>query len=244
MTKRSSRWFNLGLLLILLGALLGIVYAGIAVWGDWEAFSFRMEDAIRSDKTFRGLRCPVLMTTRETERIHAILKNPTDKELTRSIRVFITEGDAYNARTLTEKARLGPGESQRFSWEIRPEDRVYDMFVLVRAFVFRSGSLPSQDASCGVMVLDLPFGRGDAIVLALVAASLAAMAVGMWLMRGNSPAASERAHRLGQKAKAMAVFALAAMIAGSFGWFLLGGVALILFLLLAVISVMQAFSAS
>jgi hypothetical protein len=42
----------------------------------------------------------------------------------------------------------------------------------------------------------------------------------------------------------MAVFALAAMIAGSFGWFLLGGVALILFLLLAVISVMQAFSAS
>ncbi len=240
MTKRSARWFNLGLLLLLLGAFLGTVYAGIAVWGDWEAFSFRMEDAIRSDKTFRGLRCPVLMTTRETERFHAILKNPTDKQLTRSIRVFVTEGDAYNVRTLTEKVRLDPGESQRLSWEIRPEDRVYDMFVLVRAFVFRSGPLPSQDASCGVMVLALPFGRGNVIVLALVIGSLAAMAVGGWLMRRNRLAASERAHRLGQKATAMAAFALAAMAAGALGWFLLGSVALILLLLLVVVIVMQA----
>lgn len=232
------------MLLLLLGAFLGTVYAGIAVWGDWEAFSFRMEDAIRSDKTFRGLRCPVLMTTRETEHIHAILKNPTDKQLTRAIRVLVTEGDTYNVRTLTGKARLDPGESQRFSWDIRPEDRVYDMFVLVRAFVFRSGPLPSQDASCGVMVLDLPFGRGDAIVLALVAGSLVTMAVGGWLLRRNRLAASERARRLGQMATAMAVFALVAMAAGSFGWFLLGSVALILLFLLVVITVMQAFSAS
>jgi hypothetical protein len=236
--------FNIGLGLVFLGSLLGAVYAGLAVWGDWEALSFRTGEAFMSDETFRGLRCPVLMSARQAEEIHVTLRNPTDSELSRTVRVFISEGDTFNLRTFIEKVRLAPGESRVLSWEIYPQDAVYDLFVLVRVFVFRTATLPSQDAACGVMVLDLPVGSGDLIIAFLVGSGLLSMGAGAWLMRRARLAASDRALSLASNAKALAVFALAGMVAGHFGSLLLGSGALLLFFLLGIITAAQAFSGS
>ena len=98
MKRESSIIFNAGMLLILLGAFIGVPYGAAAAWGDWEAVQFQTSVSFRSDKSLTTLRCPVLLTTGETGRVSLTVGNPTDRKLTRAVRIYISEGYVDNMR--------------------------------------------------------------------------------------------------------------------------------------------------
>ncbi|HID84512.1 MAG TPA: hypothetical protein EYP54_05330, partial [Anaerolineales bacterium] len=87
----------------------------MAAWGDWEALQFDTMVAFRSEKTLPTLRCPVLMTTGESGTVSVVIRNPTDREITRTVRVHISTGDILAMREFIERVPLGPGESRRLS---------------------------------------------------------------------------------------------------------------------------------
>ncbi len=226
-----------GLLLLFVGAFLGALYAGAAAWGDWEALQFDVDTALRSERSLSTLRCPVLMTTGEIGTVGVVVKNPTSHTITRTVRIHISQGDVLAMREFTERVTLEPKGKQYLSWEIYPEDRVFNLFVLVRVILFRGFSLPSADAACGVMVLDLPWARGGQIVAGVVAASLLCMGVGELLLRKGLYGAPERTREVARSARAIAVLALVAMGAGYLGLLWVGSAALVLLVLLAVVAV-------
>ncbi len=229
----------LGLLLLSLGALFGTLYAGVAIWGNWEAFQFDIDAAFRSDRTLSTLRCPVLMTTGESGVVSVVIENPTDANLTRRVRVHISEGDILAMREFTEQVALGPGESRRISWEVFPQDRVFNLFVLVRVYLFAKHPLPSEDATCGIMVLDLPPLRGGGIIAFLVAFALVGMTVGAMLSRRGVHSAPARQREAIQSAMGIAVLVAIAMLAASLRWLWIGTIALVLLALLVVITVLR-----
>lgn len=229
-----------GLILLFLGVLLGALYVGAAAWGDWEALQFDTLVAFRSEKGLSTLRCPVLMTTGETGTVHVTVRNPTDRQITRTVRAYISAGDVMAKREFMERVVLGPGESRRLSWEILPQDRVFDLFVLVRVYLSRSYRLPSEDAACGVLVLDLPSWRGGVLVSLVVAASLLCMGAGTVLSRRGLHRASERVRWLVRNGTAMAAIVVAAIAAGFLGWLWLETITLILLFLLVIITAGQA----
>ncbi|RME88846.1 MAG: hypothetical protein D6770_05950 [Anaerolineae bacterium] len=229
----------LGLILLSLGALFGTLYAGAAIWGNWEAFQFDIPAAFRSDKTLPTLRCPTLITTGENGTVSVEIKNPTNDSLRRTVRIHISEGDILAMREFTEQVSLGPGESRRLAWEVFPQDRVFDLFILVRVYLPAKYPLPSEDATCGIMVLDLPSLRGRDITAFLIIASLAGMALGVVLSGRWLREAAPKLREAVSSARGVVVFVLIAMLAAAFRWLWLGTIALVLVILLTVITVLR-----
>lgn len=234
--RRRSTARILGLILLYLGILLGAVYAAVAAWGDWEALQFGTMVAFRSEDTLSTLRCPVLMTTGESAPISVLVKNPLQREITRTVRVYISAGDILAKREFMERVRLGPGESRRLSWEIFPQDRVFDRFVLVRVYLARGFFLPSADASCGVMVVNLPSWRGNVIVFSVLAISLLGMGSGVFLVRKGLHGASMRVRELARNGTAMAALVVLSIPVGLLGWLWAESIVLLLIFLLAIIT--------
>ena len=237
MTKRDSPAHTVGLLLLFSGILLGFLYAGVSVWGDLEALPFDTATSYQSEGTLSTLRCPVLMTTGEKGQVSVTIENPIDRTITRTVRVRISAGDILAKREYTEHVALEPGESRQISWEIFPQDRVFNLFVLVRVYLFRGSLLPSKDGACGVMVVDLPGWHGGTIVASVIIASVVCMGAGAFLVSRGLHEASRRTRELAQSGMAMAVIVVVGMAAGFLGWLWVGSAALVLLFLLAVVTI-------
>jgi hypothetical protein len=175
----------LSVLVFSVGLLLGTALFGATIWGDLEASLF---NASMGGEKRLPLRCPVMITTRETGTVSASVKNTLDRATEFTIRTHISDGYLTVMREINSKLPLEPDERQSAEWTAIPDDAVYGSLILARVYLYPKYPLPSRAGTCGIWVLDWPFLNGTLIYNLILVASLLGMGAGIgWWIAKNRP---------------------------------------------------------
>lgn len=221
---------TLGVLLFSAGVLFGMALFGIVVWPDLEASLF--DTSNRGNARFTTLRCPVMMTAKEIGTVSARFENSLERPVEFFIRTHISHGHITLKREIISKLPLASGETQTLKWTVTPEDAAFGRLILVRVRLGPKYPLPSRDASCGILVVDLPYLNGNQVFAFALAASLLGMVAGagLWAVanRPLSRLGRDVTHAMG----ALAGSVLIGTVVGLLGQWLLGVIIFVITVLL------------
>jgi len=243
-TQTDKRTLKNGLILSLfvLGAVIGFNLVTVSVWGDYEASMIGL--TYMGEKQLNTLTCPILATARDKAEVSVEIHNPLEHNLTRTVLVLVSSGRLSLLREDRVSFQLKPDESRELNWPVEPEDAVYGKLVLAKVYLFPSHSIPSKDATCGILVLDMPFLSGQQVVYGSLGLSMIGMAAGILLWQRNNKLKDRQQQELSRSMFMMAsaiTVGLAASLLGSrlaYGW-LLGGSCLVVAVLLLVVTLYQ-----
>ena len=174
---------TIGLFLLIIGTLLLAFLGLISIWGNIEAFVFNA--TIRSERSLSTLRCPATITPKDKAVVSARIINSSDRDLEMLIRTNISDGYVIFLREVPTTLTLKSGESGIVRVPISIEDAAYDRVVLVRMHQISRGSLPYKNASCGVIVFDLPWITGKQFVIAFFSLGTFLSAIGLVILSKN-----------------------------------------------------------
>jgi hypothetical protein len=233
MTGRDKLLRTVGTILFLAGFALGaLIFAG-AVWADLEGAMF--DTAIRGDKSLRSLRCPVLITRNETGTVSAAFHNSLDRDIRFSVQVRISQGFVTLMREEKTILPVDAGGTERLEWTVTADDAAYRSVVLVNVLQRGHYPLPSRQATCGILALNLPFLTGRQALSLAVAVSLVLMALGgaLWVV-GSWPLRKGSDLELARGMGALAISVVVGMVVGFLGAWLLGLIVVVITVLLIV----------
>ena len=174
---------TIGLILLVIGTLLLAFLGLISIWGNIEAFVFNA--TIRSERSLSTLSCPAIITPKDKAVVSARIINSSDRDLEMLIRTNISDGYVIFLREVPTTLTLKSGESGIVRVPISIEDAAYDRVVLVRMHQISRGSLPYKNASCGVIVFDLPWITGRQFVIAFFGLGTFLSAIGLVILSKN-----------------------------------------------------------
>lgn len=143
----------------------GLVWWGSSAWADLEASLF--DASITADVVLNDLRCPQFITPEEIRTISIRLQNPTDRILRQTARIHVSYGFVSLMREESVIIEMQPRETRQLEWFVSAEDAAWGRLVLVRLHLFRSFPLPSRTATCGIVLVNLPWLNGNHITLLL-----------------------------------------------------------------------------
>jgi hypothetical protein len=212
--RQSIKFFRtLGSILFLVGILLGLFLAGGLTWANLEAdfyFGFGARGEIGLDMT-----CPLIMTPAETGRATITLANSSERLVEPLVQVDIS---GPIGRSFRERVPVEAGAIQTASWEVGDQDLAFGHLILVKVYQFAALSLPSADASCGILVLSLGGLSGQDIYLLILVASVALAALGFLLWGASYRANKEHLpNEMGGMLLLSAIVGVAVLV-GSLGW--------------------------
>ncbi len=233
MTGRNRFLRTIGAILFSAGFVIGFVIFSVAVWADFEGAMF--DTSMRGERTLRTLRCPVVINAEETGTISATFHNTLDRPVQFAVRARISQGFVTIMREERALLPVDAGGTEGLEWIVTAEDAAYGSVVLVKVLVRASYPLPSRQATCGVLVLDLPFLSGSQALTLGVSASLFLLALGggLWLI-GSWPLKEGSELDLARGMGALAASVLVGMLVGFLGSWLLGVAVVVVTLLLIV----------
>lgn len=217
--KRLKR--VLGVVLFAVGVVIGLGLAAIAATGDMEAMLFDAGLAHLRDEALPTLRCPVFITASETGTVRARFKNPTDSDF--EFRIF-----AHVSQYLTmwrEEITMLPvaaGESEQLEWAVTADDAVQGNLVLAKILRTRHYPLPAQLGSCGIFVLNLPFGSGRAILTIAIVVMILCLAGGTALTTTTSGPVTDLRDDLTRAMLVLSATILAGLLISFLGGWALG----------------------
>jgi hypothetical protein len=173
--KNNQRALWLDISAFGMGVIAGFFLIFIAAWADMEASAYGFPRLANAG--LGGLRCPVLMTPDETSTIALDVSNPTEGQISPSIKTLIS------TRILPEEfldgILLTPGDSKRLEWKVDAENIDLGSFIFAKVLLYSAYPLPTREATCGIFIIDLP-GTGRVIVPVLMALSLISMGWGLY----------------------------------------------------------------
>ena len=222
-----------------LSALIGFALLTVAVWGDVEASMFDISQ--NGEKRLGTLSCPVLITPQDEAEFSAKFHNPIERAIETSVRVHISGGHLTLKQQENYRFELAPNETRKLAWPVNPEDAAYGKMVLVKVYRFRSYPIPSADATCGILVLDLPTVTGKQIVYGSTGLSFLGMigTVGLW--RKNNPLMSKKKTETFRSMAILAGSIVLGLGASLLGYWLVGSLGLVIAILLTVGAITQSF---
>ncbi len=230
MKRHKTVLRSVSVLLFVIGVALGLVLSIMAVWGEIEAMMFDLSrDA---DAGLGSLRCPLIVTTKDTATATASVKNPTDKKMTRSLKVHISHGHATLMREINEKLPLEPGEKKQLEWALATDDAAFGRFILVGAYMPSYYPYPSRRGTCASLVLDMPYLTGGQIAALAVAGSGLGMGSGVGLWIAADRPSNEKRRKATRAMGTLAATIAAGLVANLLGWWLLGGILLVITVIL------------
>jgi hypothetical protein len=218
MTKRTQGLRALAVAVSSLGVVIGLTLSIGGIWADLEASLF--DRSLGADGRLSSLRCPTIMTASRPSVISATLSNPFDRDIEHNIRVHISEGFVTLMREERATVPLAPGERKTLEWPITADDAAYGRIVFVRAYQFPKYPQPDREASCGVLVLNVPVLSGGQIVGLAFASSLLAMGGGVLLWNRVSHSASKRDQRIVTSMISLGAVVLVTMVATVLGFWI------------------------
>ena len=162
----------------IVGVVLGLYLIVIAAWADMESSFYGFSRL--ADAGLDGFSCPVIMTRDETSAVSLTVSNTTDSPVTPSVKVEIST--PFTMDEFNENIELAPGESRKLTWSVGSGNIDLGNFIFAKALVYSAYPLPSQEANCGIFILDLP-GSGRLILPLLIFFSLLGMGWGLYRMK-------------------------------------------------------------
>lgn len=224
---RSSRW--LSVLAYTVGVGVGFFLILVGAWADVESGAYDFPRLANAG--LGGLRCPVLMTREETGTISLRLSNPTDNPITPSVKVQVSTDTL--PQEFTENIELLPGESSWLEWPVTSENIDLGWFILAKVMRFSTYPLPSQEATCGIFIIDFP-GTGRVLFPVLVTLSLIGLGWGLLQINRSQPANTWLSKHRGSLTFLALMIGLGLLLIVVSGW-IFSLLALVVILLLIVI---------
>jgi len=175
------------LLPYLIGLAAGFFLILVSTWADMEASVYGFPRQAHAG--LKGFSCPILMTRRETGRIAFTISNTTDGKISPFIKFMASTPVMLEEHS--EDFDLAPGESRALEWQVDSENIDLGQFIFAKVLVISAYPLPTQEASCGIFVLNLPVS-GRTTLWLLIATSLIGMGWGLYAMSMSRRAAGAR----------------------------------------------------
>ncbi len=232
MQKRERRRRTAGIYIYFIGVLLLMFFSALLAWADFEAALFDVGRDPNA-QALESLHCPLLMNRDEAGIVVASFANPSDRPRLRTVDARISHGFITLVREDRVRFELEAGEERTYRWQISPEDAAWGRLILVRLHVLRNPPLPARTGSCGVLVMNLPFGTGAQIAGFTIGAGLVLIAGGAALWLAGERKLRPPLRTVDYLTLAIAPVVLVALVFSILGfWMVSGGLLLLAFLLI------------
>ena len=190
LAKRKTLGLITGMLIFIIGLAIGLAFTGLAAlsgldgmsfWGYPEAITY--DPTIGTDARLTGLKCPSLITNKDTGIIRIKVTNPTDKQIKPWVQAMISmPGEPEQLIRHKQELLLEPGETKVLTWQVSSDNRINDRIVIARIYLLNTQyHPPSITRHCGIIALDLDDLTGNQLLAGLIGASLIGMAAGIAL---------------------------------------------------------------
>lgn len=226
-TYRSS--LQIASLSYAVGIAAGLFLIVIAAWADMEATSYGFPRLANSG--LNGLRCPILMTRSEVGTVSLTVSNTTPNKITPSVKALFST--SQHPEEFLESVALAPRTSTRLEWPVGSENIDLGNFILAKVLLYAAYPLPSQEATCGIFVMDMP-GQGKIIVPLLILLSLLSISWGLRQIHHLSTSSPRTKKNLGS-VRFLALVILVGLVVSFWGNWLLSVLAVVVSVLMIVI---------
>lgn len=231
MNTQTTSPSSFGYLLLIAGILLAVLLAAGLVWADIEAVFYGLPTL--TNETFGGLSCPPLMTRSGTANLRVTVRNETDRPIAPLVRVEIS-GPALMTSSREKTPTLSPGESVTLEWPVSEANVDLNFFIFAKAFRYPEYRTRLAEDTCGILVLNVPFLNGSALLALWLGGSILLMLTGMRRLE-QLPGATSKQTSLRRGLRLAAVFALAAVLFGVRGDWPSGLLMLVVLVLLGLV---------
>lgn len=202
----------------------------VAVWADMEASAYDFPRLANAG--LDGFRCPVLMTPNETSTISLAISNPTEDQISPSVKTLTST--RFLPKESLEGIQLKPGESKRLEWRVGAENIDLGNFIFAKVLLFSAYPLPTREATCGIFVIGLP-GTGRVIVPVLMAMSLLGMGWGLYILNLWSAASVRLRKHLSSMMFLTVMISLGLFLSFTSGWISILPVLIVTLLLMIIL---------
>lgn len=213
-----------------IGAIFGFTLILLSTWADLESTFYGFFH--RTNTRFGGMSCPILMTPNETSSFSAEVTNTAERTLSPSIKTEISTRGAPSSSI--ERLSLEPGESTVVTWEIGPDNIDIGRFIFAQVYVYSFYPITDSESTCGIFIVNLP-GNGETITWGVVGLSL----FGMWYgLNGMKRLRDHMRRGMDTIRHSLAFLSLViaiGLVTCFMGWWIQGGLILIVIILLVVI---------
>ena len=227
---------TLGRAAFFLGVIIALVLSVIAIWNNMESTSYYFR-GIKFPQ-FPGLRCPLMIAPTETGIVNAVFNNPTEKEDNFFYRAEISR-KGYSTRQVEGQIVVPPGETRSVQLTVDANDVDLMFFILVKMSILPNAFHKSQEAVCGIMLVNILGQTGSQIATVALFLSFLGMAIGLRVWQQTSSRSDSDMPRVVQ---ALGFVVILAMFATAMTWWTVALVLPVLTLLHMVISVRLAIS--
>lgn len=180
MEKQNSRRIPplSGQVCLLLGCLIGLVLSGLLLWADVEALLYGFGQYGKQATNI--MRCPHLLTPHETGHIRIRFKNTAPQTVHPTVKLQASSTQLFRSKIVS--LTLAPGESQVVEWEVGREDVVWKRFIFVKMYTFASYPMRDVEQTCGILVINVPWLKGQQIYLLAVGLFVVLTGSGLFLL--------------------------------------------------------------
>jgi hypothetical protein len=213
-----------------LGVTIGFVLSGIALWNNLESISYFFNGVKYAP--FHGLRCPLMIAPEEKGIVTAVFNNPTNEEDNFFYRVEIG-GKAFSSRQVKDQIAVPPHQAKTIRLAVDANDVDLMFFIFTKITILPNSVHQSQEAVCGIMVVNILGLAGTQISTAAVFLSFLGIAIGLGLWQQTNTKADRDLLRVMQT---LGFVVLLAMFAASMGWAIAAIALLVVTILLLVIT--------
>ena len=213
-----------------LGVTIGLVLSGIAVWNNLEATNYFFTGVKYSP--FNGLRCPLIIARTEKGIVIAVFNNPTNEEDNFFYRAEIS-GKAFSRRQVRGQIAVAPHQTRTIQITVDANDVDLMFFIFVKINILPNSVHRSQEAVCGVMLVNILGLTGAQISTVALLLSFLGVAIGLGLWQRTGTKADRDLRRVVQT---LGFVALLTMFVASIGWWIVAIALLVLSILLMVIA--------
>ena len=227
MKKASQPKEFTGNILFIVGILLGTLLLVGLVWSDFESVFYGLPHLTKN--YLSGFSCPPLMTRNETANLRATIRNETDQAIAPVVRMEIsTLGVPQSERS---KVPLEPGESINLTWPVSSQNIDMNRFIFARVYRYPAYQTKLAEATCGILVVNVPFLKGGALLALWLGASLICTLAGLWIL-GPRDALPVQKASIAMLRQMLALAMLIGLILGLQGVWEVGALALMVIILM------------
>ena len=213
-----------------LGVIIGIALSAIILWNRVEATRYYFTGA-KYDQ-FHGLQCPVMIGPTEQAVVTAVFNNPTNEEDNYFYRAEIS-GKAFSTRQVEDKIMVPPHQTKTVQLAVDANDVDLMFFILVKMSILPNSVHRSQEAVCGIMIINILGLTGAQIFGTALSLSFLGIALGLGVWQQTGTKTDQDIRRATQT---LGLAVLLTMFAASMGWWIVGMALSAITILLLVIS--------
>jgi hypothetical protein len=220
----------LSIIVFFLGIISGFALSLLAIWNNFEATSYYFR-GVKYDP-FNGLRCPVVIAPTEKGVVAVIFDNPGQKEDNFYYRAEIS-GKVFSTRQIENQIAVPPNETRGIQFTVDANDIDLLFFILVKISILPNSMHRSQEAVCGIMMVDLLGLTGVQISAIGLSLSFLGISVGLFIWEHTSTNADRNVQRAMQ---ALGFAVLFVLFTVAMGWWVAAIALSLITILLVVIS--------